>query len=263
MRGPISDAENVLIWHAFGLMLLIVVPVIVLTLLIAWRYRASGGAGVYRPDWDRSRKIEITVWGIPVVMVAILATWVWKETHALDPYKPLPGDAPLQIEAIALDWKWLFIYPDLGIGTVNEVAFPVGRPVTFRITSEVAMNSFMIPALGGQIYAMAGMETRLNLRADEIGKTQGRNMQFTGAGFPGQTFEALSLSQDDFDAWVGTARDTGTPLDDASFEKVSAPSSDAPVQYFSTVPQGFFSYRLTHFSGTSHTQETTTQDAAQ
>lgn len=252
MTGPIADAESALMWRAFILMLLVVVPVIALTLFFAWRYRASGGTGKYRPDWDRSPIVEITVWGIPIVMIGILATWVWDKTHSLDPYKPLPGAEPLRIEAIALDWKWLFIYPDLNVAVINQLAFPVGQPLSFRITSEVALNSFMIPALGGQIYAMAGMETQLNLQANEIGTMQGRNMQFSGDGFAGQTFDALSLSQDDFDAWVRELKQSDEHLNAASFADISKPSTDAPVRYFSTVPPDFFSNRVAHFMGIEH-----------
>lgn len=252
MTGPISEAEGRLIWQAFLLMQLVVIPVIVLTLYVVWRYRATGGKGMYTPDWDRSTRVEITVWGIPIVMIAILAGWVWTETHRLDPYKPLPGAEPIEIQAIALDWKWLFIYPELGIGTVNEIAFPVGQPVTFRITSEVAMNSFMIPALGGQIYAMAGMETRLNLQANQTGEMEGRNMQFTGDGFPGQVFSALSMSETDFDGWVDKVRTQGGALDSDSFKAVSQPSTNTPAQYFSTVPDDFFQSRLEHFMGHDH-----------
>ena len=240
VTGPIADAENTLMWQALGLMLIVVVPVIVLTLFFAWRYRATNDHSAYHPDWDRSRVIEIVVWGIPVCMVGILATMVWDKTHKLDPYKPLPGAEPTVVQAVALDWKWLFIYPDLGIATVNELAFEAGRPVTFRITSDVAMNSFMIPALGGQIYAMAGMETQLNLQADAPGKMQGRNMQFTGDGFANQTFDALAMSEADFEAWVGRARTTGTPLDDTSFAEMRKKSISAPVSYYSSVPGQFF-----------------------
>ena len=254
MTGPIAEAEKALIWQATNLMLLLVVPVIVLTLFFSWRYRASGGKGAYRPDWDRSPIVETMVWGIPILMIGILATWVWERTHALDPYRTLPGAEPLQIEAIALDWKWLFIYPDLNVGTVNELAFPAGRPISFRITSEVAMNAFMIPALGGQIYAMAGMETQLNLQANDIGTMQGRNMQFSGDGFANQTFEALSLSQEDFDAWVTKVRQSDDQLDGTTFTEISKPSVDAPVRYFSTVPQDFFSSRIAHFMGMENEQ---------
>lgn len=250
--GPIAEAENALMWQAFYLMLLIAVPVILLTLFFAWRYRATSNAGAYRPDWDRSRVVEFSVWGVPAIMIAILGFWVWDKTHALDPYKPLPGGEPLVIEAIALDWKWLFIYPEYNVGTINEVAFPVGRPVSFRITSEVAMNSFMIPALGGQIYAMAGMETQLNLKAEEVGQMQGRNMQFTGEGFPHQVFEARSLSVEDFDAWVEKVKSNPTVLDGSAFAAISQPSVNAAVQYFGSVPGGFFRSRLMHYMGSDH-----------
>lgn len=252
MTGPIAEAENALMWQAFNLMLVVVVPVIVLTLFFAWRYRASDSKARYEPDWERAPVIEFAMWGVPAIMIAILGSWVWDKTHALDPYKPLPGEDPLVIEAIALDWKWLFIYPDQGIGTINEIAFPAERPVTFRITSEVAMNSFMIPDLGGQIYAMAGMETQLNLKANNAGTMQGRNMQFTGDGFAGQTFVAHSLSQDEFDGWVEKVKGSGSALDDAAFAAVSKPSTNAPVQYFGTVPPEFFRSRLIHFMGPDH-----------
>ncbi|MBK0327800.1 COX aromatic rich motif-containing protein [Rhodobacteraceae bacterium F11138] len=237
--------------QAFGLMLALVLVVIAATLFFAWRYRATGKA-LHQPDWDRSLAVEIVTWGIPALIIAILGTMVWNKTHALDPYKPLPGAPPLVVQAIALDWKWLFIYPEQGIATVNEVALPVGRPVTFRLTSEVAMNSFMIPALGGQIYAMAGMETRLNLRADTPGRSEGRNMQFSGGGFAAQTFAALALPEQEFDDWVTKARSTGTALNAASFAKLSKPSVADPVRYYGTVPVDFFAKRIAAHGGMSH-----------
>ncbi len=252
MTGPIAEAENILFWRAFGLMLIVVVPVILLTLFFAWRYRASGGAGQYQPDWDRSRLVEFTVWGIPAVLVTALATMVWTKTHALDPYKPLAGDAPIEVQAIAFDWKWLFIYPDLGIASLNEMAFPAGRPVTFRITSDVAMNSFMIPALGGQIYAMAGMETQLNLKADAPGRMEGRNMQFTGDGFAHQTFEAVAMTDADFETWIAEVRGAETPFDDQAFAVLRKPSVSDPVRHYSSVPDGFFSELVESYMGMSH-----------
>lgn len=232
--------------------MLVVLPVILLTLYFAWRYRAAGGKGEHHPNWSHSNLIEVVVWGIPAIMIAILGTIVWNKTHALDPYKPLPGRAPIVIEAIAMDWKWLFIYPELGIGTVNEIAFPAGHPVTFRLTSDVAMNAFMIPALGGQIYAMAGMETQLNLQADEPGKMQGRNMQFTGDGFAQQTFDALAMSDADFQTWVAKVRKTGTALDDTSFAALRKPSVAEPVGYYTTVPKDFFSDLVASYMSMSH-----------
>ncbi|MGI9364619.1 MAG: COX aromatic rich motif-containing protein [Rhizobiaceae bacterium] len=173
----------------------------------------------------------------------------------MDPYEPLPGHEPLVIEAIALDWKWLFIYPEHNIGTINEIAFPVGHPVSFRITSEVAMNSFMIPDLGGQIYAMAGMESQLNLKADRVGSMRGRNMQFTGDGFASQTFEARSLPQAEFDAWVKKVKQSPDVLSDDTFAAMSHPSVNVPAQYFASVPPGFFRSRLMFFKGSEYNQE--------
>lgn len=247
-------------WRAFWLMMIIIIPVIILTLVVAWRYRASGGKGDYQPDWDHSRALEVVLWGIPFAMIAVLATIVWNQTHRLDPYKPLPGADPLRVQAIALDWKWLFIYPDEGIGTVNELALPAGRPVTFHITSEVAMNSFMIPALGGQIYAMAGMETKLNLLSNDVGETEGRNMQFTGDGFSDQTFRVLSLSESDFEGWTEKVRQSDATLDVATFAEISKPSIAAPVSYYASVPDGFFASRIAHFIGSEHSHSGGTQD---
>jgi cytochrome o ubiquinol oxidase subunit 2 len=238
--GPIARAEYELMVQAFGLMLLVVVPVILMTLVFAWRYRANGGRGAYRPDWEKSTPIELVVWGVPAILILVLGTMVWESTHRLDPYKPLAGDHVTRVEAVALNWKWLFIYPDLGVATVNELAIPVGQPVSLRITSDVAMNSLMIPALVGQIYAMAGMETKLNFQADHTGQFQGRNMQFSGAGFPEQTFGVLSMTATDFETWTGKVRDSDAPLDTAEFQSLSAPSIAEPVRYYTSVPDGFF-----------------------
>ncbi|TMV08455.1 cytochrome ubiquinol oxidase subunit II [Ruegeria sediminis] len=242
-------------------MLLVVVPVILMALAFAWRYRATNDRAAYSPDWDRSRVVEITVWGIPAIMVGLLATMVWDKTHALDPYKPLPGGEPLLVQAVALNWKWLFIYPDHGIATVNELAIPADRPVSFRVTSQVAMNSFIIPDLGGQIYAMAGMETQLNLQANEPGKMQGRNMQFSGTGFPQQTFDVLAMTEADFDGWIERVRASDQALDDRSFAEISQPSIAAPVTYFASAPQGFFAGLLAGSADMPHAADTTAEGA--
>lgn len=252
VTGPIAEAESLLLWRAFLLMLILVVPVIFLTLLAAWRYRASNTSAVYKPEWGRSRVFEIVVWGIPAVMIALLATMVWDKTHKLDPYKQLPGAAPMEIQAIAFDWKWVFIYPELGIATINEVALPVGAPVEFFLTSDVALNSFIIPSLGGQIYAMAGMETRLNLQADTPGRVQGRNMQFNGEGFADQTFETAILDEADFEAWVAKARTSGAELNAATLADLRKPSVSEPVAFFSTVSDEFFQDLISSHSGMAH-----------
>lgn len=252
VAGSVAATERALMVDASVLMLIVVVPVIVLTLAFAWRYRASSTRAVRRPDWDRSPIIEWVVWGLPAVLVAVLAVMVWQSTHRLDPYKPLPGGPATEVQAVALNWKWLFIYPDQRVATVNDLVFPVDRPLSLRLTSDVAMNSFMIPALGGQIYAMSGMETRLNLRADAPGRFEGRNMQFTGADFPEQTFEARAVTRDDFDAWIADVRKHGTVLDTESYTTLLQAQATSPIVHFSSTTPGFFSDFLAGNGGMTH-----------
>lgn len=165
-KGDIGAQEKTLLFTATGLMLLVVIPVIIMILTFAWKYRASNTKADYQPKWAHSTAIEVVVWTVPCIIVAILAVITWRSTHALDPYKPLVSEhKPVTIEVVSLDWKWLFIYPEYDIATVNEIAFPVDVPVNFRITSASVMNSFFIPQLGSQIYSMAGMETKLHLNA--------------------------------------------------------------------------------------------------
>lgn len=169
-KGPIGLQERSIIITATVLMLLVVVPVIALILIFAWRYRASNEKADYRPDWSHSNTIEAVVWLIPCLIIAALGVITWRSSHTLDPYRPLDSKVrPLRIDAVALDWKWLFIYPDQRVATVNEVAFPANVPVEFHITSATVMNAFFIPQLGSQIYAMAGMQTELHLLANEPG----------------------------------------------------------------------------------------------
>jgi cytochrome o ubiquinol oxidase subunit II len=207
----------------------------------AWRYRASKAKSVYQPELDHTRFIELLVWGVPAAMICLFATLVWKRTHELDPYRPLgqPGGQTV-IQAVAQNWKWLFVYPDLGIASVNEFAFPVDKPISLQITSDVAMNAFMIPGLGGQIYAMAGMETRLNLQAVRPGRYQGRNMQYTGKGFPAQTFDAIALSGSEYAAWIAKVRESPDRLTAATYGELAAPSVGHPVTYYAVIEPGIF-----------------------
>lgn len=226
---------------AFGLMMIVVVPVIVLTLFFAWRYRATNTKATYAPDWDKSPIIEFFVWGVPAILILILGTMVWTSTYRLDPYKPIASDKPAtRVQAVAQNWKWLFIYPDLGIATVNELAFPQDRPLAIQITSDVAMNSFMIPDLGGQIYAMAGMETKLHLWSDRTGSFDGRNMLYSGDGFSDQTFKALAMSTSDFEAWKAKVQAAPLTLTDATYADLQKPSISAPVTYYKTVVPDLF-----------------------
>jgi len=185
-KGDIGIQEKTLLLTATGLMLIVVIPVLIMIVAFAWKYRASNTKADYQPKWAHSTAIEAVVWTVPCIIVAILAVITWRSTHALDPYKPLVSEhKPVTIEVVSLDWKWLFIYPEYDIATVNEIAFPVDVPVNFRITSASVMNSFFIPQLGSQIYSMAGMETKLHLNAREIGTYAGISANYSGGGFSG------------------------------------------------------------------------------
>lgn len=241
-KGPIGADEKSLILTATFLMLLVVVPVILMTLVFAWKYRASNTAAVYTPKWAHSTKIEVVVWTIPVVIVIGLAILAWETTHKLDPYRPLESaKAPIKVDVVALNWKWLFIYPDLGIATVNQLAFPKDTPVNFRITSDVAMNSFFIPQLGGQIYAMAGMETKLHLLADEAGSYDGMSANYSGAGFSGMKFKAIATeTPEDFQAWVAKVKAQAKPLDAQAYLALAQPSENNPPAYYTAAEPRLF-----------------------
>ncbi|OBX33741.1 cytochrome bo(3) ubiquinol oxidase subunit 2 precursor [Halomonas elongata] len=215
-KGQIGEEQRTLILTAFGLMQIVVVPVIVMTLLFAWRYRRSNRDATYAPDWAHSNKIEAVVWFIPMVIIAFLAVLTWYTSHSLDPHKTIePAEnqqEPMEIQAVSLDWKWLFIYPEQGIATVNELAFPEDTPVRFRVSSGSVMNAFFIPRLGSQIYAMAGMDNDVHLVADEPGVYDGRSTNYSGAGFSEMTFKAHVGTQEDFESWVEKVRESSDSL---------------------------------------------------
>ena len=240
-KGPIGMQERSIILTATVLMLIVVVPVIALTLFFAWRYRASNEKAEYRPDWSHSNKIEAVVWLIPCVIIATLGVITWRSSHTLDPYRPLDSKVePIRIDAVALDWKWLFIYPDQKVATVNEVAFPANVPVEFHITSATVMNAFFIPQLGSQIYAMAGMQTQLNLLANEPGTYQGLSSNYSGDGFSGMTFKAVALPSQDFDAWLAKVAASPQALSAEAYEQLAKASENNPVAYYSQVPPSLF-----------------------
>jgi cytochrome o ubiquinol oxidase subunit 2 len=226
------------------------VPVIVMTLVFAWRYRASNTKATYAPKWSHSTAIEAVVWTIPCIIIAILATITWRTTHSLDPYKPLVSDAkPITIQAVAMDWKWVFIYPDYGVASVNELAFPTNVPVNFQITSDSVMNAFFIPQLGSQIYAMAGMETKLHLIANEPGNYAGLSSNYSGAGFSDMHFNAIATSQHGFEDWINKARASSLNLDDQSYHALAQPSEKTPVTYYTHVRPGLFSSIIAQYMG--------------
>ena len=244
-KGQVGVDEKHLIITATLLMLIVVVPVMLMTLGFAWKYRASNKDADYKPDWAHSRSIEIVIWLVPCVIIAFLGWLAWTSTHRLDPYRPLQSSVkPITIQAVSLNWKWLFIYPEQGIATVNQIAFPVNTPVNFQITSDSVMNSFFIPQLGSQIYSMAGMTTQLHLIANQKGIYDGMSANYSGAGFSGMNFKAIATSRKGFLQWVAKVRASSNTLSIADYPALAKPSKyDAP-RYFSAVDPGLFHHIL-------------------
>lgn len=248
--GDIGAQEKSLILIATGLMLLVVVPVIAMTLIFAWRYRASNTKAKYAPKWSHSTAIEVVVWVIPCIIIAILGTITWRTTHELDPYKPLAHEAkPLTIQAVSMDWKWVFIYPEYGVASVNELALPTNVPVHFEITSDSVMNAFFIPQLGSQIYAMAGMETQLHLIANQPGTYAGLSSNYSGAGFSDMHFTAIATSQQGFEDWINKAKASQLSLDDQTYHALAQPSEKVPVTYYTNVKPGLFNAIIGQYMG--------------
>ncbi len=231
-QGPIASVQKAHLIRATALILIAVIPVLVLVPLIVWRYRRRKESGAtYRPEWDFSPRLELIMWGVPVAIVAVLSYYLWIATHRLDPYAAPFGDDPaLRVQVVGLDWKWLFIYPDLGIATVGELGIPVERQVAMTLTTDTVMQSFLIPALAGQIYAMPGMTTQLHLSADRPGRMQGMNTQYNGRGFTKQKFQTLAMVASDFDAWIDDVRSNGIALDSATYGTLAMRTDRDEVQ---------------------------------
>ena len=231
--GKVAADEKHLLILAVLLMLIVVVPVIVLTLVIARKFRASNTKAKYTPDWSHSVKLEFIWWVIPIVIIAILATVTWVTTHKLDPYRQLNvGGKPMTIQAVALRWKWLFIYPKQGIATINYVKFPVNRQVQFQITSDAPMNAFQIQQLAGQIYAMNGMQTRLHMIADHVGQFRGRSVSYSGNGFAGMRFPAFAVTKAQFGDWVDSVRGSSKTLNWSVYQQLVKPSENNKAEFF-------------------------------
>ena len=243
--GDIASQQADLIIVSTILMLLIIVPVMALTVFFAWKYRQGNKDAEYDPEWHHSTKLEVVIWSAPLVIIIALGAITWVTTHTLDPYRPLdridaerplPKDhEPMVIEVVSLDWKWLFLYPEQGIATVNELAAPVDTPIQFKITSSGIMNSFFIPALAGQIYSMAGMETKLHAVINEEGVFDGFSGNYSGEGFSHMRFKFHGLSQDGFDAWVDNVKADENLLGRSQYLELEKPSIKEPVRYFSSV----------------------------
>jgi cytochrome o ubiquinol oxidase subunit 2 len=250
--GDVASQQGRLVVIATALMLLIIIPVIVLTLLFAWRYRQNSKHAEtdYDPEWHHSTKLELVIWSAPLAIIIALGAITWISTHQLDPYRPLDriakdqpvpeGVKPLEVQVVSLDWKWLFFYPEQGIATVNELAAPVDRPILFKLTSSHTMNAFYVPDLAGMIYTMPGMQTELNAVINKPGVYKGMSSHYSGAGFSGMHFKFHGLSQGDFDQWVAKAKTEGTALTRDAYRDLVKPSSRNPVARFSTVEDGLY-----------------------
>ncbi|HEX5958532.1 MAG TPA: ubiquinol oxidase subunit II [Hyphomicrobiaceae bacterium] len=239
-RGPVASAERLLLINSTAIMLVVVVPVIVATLAFAWWYRSSNPRAVRSTELAYEGRIEFVVWSIPALTVILLGGVIWIGSHQLDPRAPIAAKAsPLRVEVVALDWKWLFIYPDQGIAAVNQLTIPAEAPVNFRLTSATVMNSFFVPQLGSQIYTMGGMTTHLNLLASEPGEYPGISANFSGYGFARMRFLVRAVPAGDFERWVVQVRGTGSALDEASFSKLAKPGTVPPTTYRSVIPKLF------------------------
>ncbi|MEG3164701.1 COX aromatic rich motif-containing protein [Sphingomonas sp. PB2P19] len=266
--GDIAVQQRDLILISTGLMLLIIIPVIVLTLFFAFRYRATNEAAKYEPKWDHSVSLELLIWGVPLLIIIALGAITWTSTHLLDPYRPLArikpeaqttgtnvpvgalggtpqqinggANNPLEVDVVALDWKWLFIYPEYGIATVNELAAPVDRPIKFKLTSSSVMNAFYIPALAGMIYTMPGMETTLHAVINKPGNFEGFSSNYSGAGFSGMRFRFHGVSDADFAGWVSRIKNGGGGLNRTNYLRLEKPSEKVPIMRFGAVDSGLF-----------------------
>jgi cytochrome o ubiquinol oxidase subunit 2 len=240
-QGPIARAERLILLDATAIMLAIVVPAIIATIVVAWWFRSGNASAKYRPDWAFSGRLEVIVWSIPAMVVLFLGGIGWVSAHDLDPYKPIASDRkPIEVQVVSLDWKWLFIYPDQGVASVNHLVVPVGAPIHFSLTSATVMNSFFIPQLGSQIYTMAGMTTHLSLEADRPGTYQGLSVMFSGDGFSDMNFEADAVAPEDFVKWVDGAKAAGPALDrDGYATLVKESKAVKPYSYRSVAPNLF------------------------
>jgi len=232
-KGPIAAAERLILFNSLGIMLAIVIPTILATLAVAFWFRASNWRAAYLPDFDYSGRLELLVWSIPAMTVLLVGGVAWVGSRDLDPRKPISSSVtPVNVQVVSLDWKWLFIYPEQGIASVNKLVVPVGTPISFELTSSTVMNSFFVPQLGGQIYTMSGMVTRLHLQADHAGTYPGFSAMFSGDGFSDMRFTVDAVESDGFAQWVREARETGPVLNAQSYADLAKPSQAvAPFTY--------------------------------
>ncbi len=249
-KGPVAAQQSeLIIWSAL-IMLLVVVPVIIMSIWFPIQFRASNEKSDYQPNWEHSNLIELVVWSIPLAIIIVLGTITYKTSHSMDPRTPLESDRDtMVVQVVAMDWKWLFIYPEYEIATVNEMAMPVDTPVEFLVTSDTVMNSFFIPQLGTQIYAMSGMENRVHLMASEEGIYPGMSANYSGFGFSGMKFNAIATDDAGFAAWVESVKQSPNVLTDERFKQLQEKTRDVKPMHFSSVNPLLFSNIIEHYTG--------------
>lgn len=232
-QGEVAMKQRDLIVFTLALAVIVVLPVFFMLFYFAWRYREGNHTAPYTPEWDGNKWLEAVWWGVPCIIIGILSVITWQSSHELDPYKPLVSEVkPVKVQVVALQWKWLFIYPELGIATVNDLRFPEKTPVNFEITADAPMNSFWIPSLGGQVYAMSGMTTKLHLKADAAGVYKGSSANISGEGYADMAFTARSLTESDFEAWAARVKVTGGALDAGRYVALAQPAVAKEPGYF-------------------------------
>jgi len=240
-KGPIAAAQRQIMFNATGIMLAIVIPTILATLGVAYWFRSSNTRARYLPEFEYSGRLELLIWSIPIMTVILVGGVAWVGSFELDPSKPIASDRkPLQVQVVSLDWKWLFIYPDEGIATVNQLTVPAGTPLRFELTSSGVMNSFFVPQLGSQIYTMPGMVTQLYLKADHPGSFRGLSANFSGEGFSDMRFTVNAVGNEDFSRWVDSVRSAGPVLDAQAYSELAKPSAAVAPSTFRAVAPDLF-----------------------
>jgi len=231
--GQVAKSQKSLLIFAFGIMMLVVIPVFIMLILFAWKYRAGNDKKVdYRPEWSEHKLLEAVWWGIPILIILVLGITAWVTAHTLDPYRKIDSKAaPVNVQVVALEWKWLFIYPDLGVASVNELPVPVNTPIHFTISADAPMSAFWVPALGSQIYAMNGMSSQLNLIADRTGTFPGYNTNINGEGYAKMKFNVYAKSDKDFSSWIASARKSPNMMDEQMLQKISKPGTMSETAY--------------------------------
>ena len=250
-KGPVASAQKSHLISITLYTLIAALPVFVLVPILFWRYRYKNKQSNYMPNWEFSGLLDLVMWGVPFAIVFVLSTQLWDHTKNLDPYKPIESPLPqLEVQVVGMDWKWLFIYPEYGIASVGEMAFPVDRTVSIVLTSDTVMQSFLISSLAGQIYTMPGMQTRLHIKADEPGIFEGQNTQFNGIGFTGQKFNAVAMSNNKFSDWVNKVKANGIALSSTVYEKLAIRSTTDEVH--NTLGNDAMPDNVTYFNQVPH-----------